>query len=213
MQVNVRALAAALSVAALTTVATAAPDIGGTPIHTEDDFFTGGPWGLFVSSYVYDDASELPEGFSLNAGELLFIYLLDGDEDNATVSVDTFSVGNPNELPITSVGFATVITPPGFDADDREDPFLFGYSGPARATVYTYAGDFSDPFSTLDPEEWSLVWYKAEADNWGLGPATASGAGIGDTQMVPVPLPGPGALALLGIAGLAVAQRRRRLSA
>ncbi|MBT8487057.1 MAG: hypothetical protein KJO43_15885, partial [Phycisphaerae bacterium] len=120
--------------------ATAAPSIGGDPIHTQDDVFTGGGlWSVNVSSYVFDETSDLPTGFVLGAGEMLFAYLLDGD-DAFAVSVNTFTVGNPNQSVISSVGFSTDITPAGFDAGDREDPFLFGYSGPAQASVFTYAG-------------------------------------------------------------------------
>jgi MYXO-CTERM domain-containing protein len=192
----------------LAATTSAAPSIGGTPIHTEDDFFTGGPWGMMVSSYVFDSDSDLPEGFALADNEMLFIYLLQGDAD-FDISVDNYSVGNPNLVPVTSVGFSTGIVPDGLNAVDREDPFIFGYSGPAQASVYTFAGDQQDPFSTLDPGEWSLVWYIAESTGWELGSATASGQGIGNDQFVPVPVPGPGALALLGLAGLAGRRRRR----
>jgi hypothetical protein len=193
---------------ALAAASSAAPSIGGTPIHTEDDFFTGGPWGMAVSSYVFNSDSDLPEGFSLADNEMLFVYLLQGDTD-FEISVDTFSVGNPNLVPITSVGFSTAIVPEGLDGGDREDPFIFGYSGPAQASVYTFAGDLQDPFSTLDPGEWSLVWYVAESIDWTLGSATASGQGIGNDQLVPVPIPAPGVLGILGLAGLISGRRRR----
>ncbi|NNF44397.1 MAG: PEP-CTERM sorting domain-containing protein [Phycisphaerales bacterium] len=191
--------------------ATAAPSIGGDPIHTQDDVFTGGGlWSVNVSSYVFDETSDLPTGFVLGAGEMLFAYLLDGD-DAFAVSVNTFTVGNPNQSVISSVGFSTDITPAGFDAGDREDPFLFGYSGPAQASVFTYAGDLADPFSTLEPTEWSLVWYIAESSDWALGPGSASGGGLPDTHLLPVPIPAPGALTLLGVAGLlGFGWRRRR---
>jgi MYXO-CTERM domain-containing protein len=188
--------------------ASAAPDIGGSPLHTEEDYFTGGPWAMTVFSYVFDDDADVPDGFNLNSGQFLFIYLLDGDEDNAEISVDTFSVGNPNLAPIVTVGFSTFTLPDGYDMNDREDPFLFGYSGPAQASIFTYAGNPNDPFSTLDPDEWSLVYYVAETDGWTLGSANGSGGGISDSHLVPVPIPTPGALALLAFAGLA--SRRRR---
>jgi hypothetical protein len=199
---------AAVASGAFVAASSAAPSIGGTPIHTEDDFFTGGPWGMAVSSYVFDSDSELPEGFSLADNELLFVYLLQGDAE-FDISVDNYAVGNPNLVPVTSVGFSTAIVPEGLDGGDREDPFIFGYSGPAQASVFTYAGDAQDPFSTLDPGEWSLVWYIAEATGWELGSATASGLGIGDDQMVPVPIPAPGVLGVLCLAGLAAGRRRR----
>jgi len=192
--------------------ASAQPDIGGMPIHTqENEFSDGSLWGMTVWSYVFDADSALPEGFILDPGEMLFAYFLDGD-DTKEVSVDSFSVGNPNLMPITSVGFETGIVPSGYDAEDVEEPFLFGYSGPAQATIYTYSGDMSDPFSTLDPQEWSLVWYIAEAPTWSLGSATASGAGISDNHDLPVPtVPSPGPVVLLGLAaGLVGFGRRSR---
>lgn len=207
---KVSLLGAAISVGAFVSAASAAPSIGGDPIYTQDDYFTGGLWGTYVSSYVYASDSDLPAGFMLADGEMLFAYLLDGD-DGLTVSVDTFSVGNPFpfDVAITTVGYVTDILPPGFDMDLREDPYLYGYSGPAQASVFTYAGDLYDPFSTLDPTEWSLVYYIAEATTWDLGPATISGGGIGQTLYLPVAaIPAPGALALMGLAGL-IGRRRR----
>ncbi len=190
--------------------ALAVPDIGGTPIYTEEDYFSDGlNWGMDVYSYVYDHNSDLPSGYVLDPGEMLFAYLLDGD-DAMGVSVDNFSVGNPFLANITSVGYESIIVPPGYVAGLREDPYLYGYSGPAQATVFTYAGDLFDPFSTLDPDEWSLVWYVAEATSYTFGPGTGTGAGIGDTQYVPIPVvPTPGVLALLSLAGFAGTRRRR----
>jgi len=189
------------------------PDIGGVPLYSETDAFSGSPvvdWGMTAYSYVFDSSSDLPESFSLKPGQMLFMYLLDGD-DSTIVSVDKFTVGNPDDIPITEVGFATAIVPEGFDSTSYEDPYLYSYSQPAQAIVYTYAGDFSDPYSTLDPDEWSLVWYIAEAGGWTLGSATASGGGYGDTELVPIPiLPQPGAAVLLGLAGTAWLRRRGR---
>jgi hypothetical protein len=184
-----------------------APSIGGTPIHTEDDVFSGGSWGMFVSSYVFDSNSELPGDITLDPGEFLFVYLLDAD-DEFSVSIDTYSVGNPFDQPIIEVGAITNVVPDGFAAPDREDPWLVSYNPGSQSSVYTFANDFFDPFSTLDPTEWSLVYYIAETTGWTLGSANASGAGISDSQLVPVPIPAPGALALLGLAGL-MGRRRR----
>jgi len=195
---------------AVTGIASAQPDIGGTPIHSEIDYFTGGPWGLYVSSYVFNYDSELPPDFGpvLDPDEMLFVYLLDGD-DPMQISVDTFSVGNPNLAAINGVGWSDNVVPEGFFLVDFQDPFSYSYSGPAQASVYTYSGDPNDPYCTLDPDEWSIVWYVAVAPLWEEGPASASGGGIGDTEYVPVPLPAPGALALLGLAGLLGGRRRR----
>lgn len=195
---------------AVTGSASAQPDIGGTPIHSEIDYFTGGPWGLYVSSYVFDYDSDLPPNFGpvLDPDEMLFVYLLDGD-DPMGVSVDTYSVGNPNLAEINTVGWTDDVIPPGFLLVDYQDPFAYSYSGPAQASVYTFSGDPNDPYCTLDPDEWSMVWYVAVAPAWTEGPASASGGGIGDTQFVPVPVPAPGALTLLGMAAFFGARRRR----
>ena len=204
-------VAAALLAGAVCGSVQAQPYIGGTPIYMEDDGFCGCPdanWAVVVSSYVFDYASDLPDGFSLEQGELLFIYLMDADADYA-LSADTFTIGNPYEMPITSVGYDPDLEIDGLDPVDFQKPYLYGYSGPAQATVFTYAGDFSDPYSTLDPTEWSLVWYVAEAPAWALGPATISGGGVGDTLEVPVPtIPGPGTAALMALSALV--RRRRR---
>jgi hypothetical protein len=162
---------------------------------------------MFVSSYVYDSDSDLPGDFTLNPGEFLFVYLLDANDD-LSVSVDTFSVGNPFNEPIVQVGAFTNVLPDGFDQNDREDPWLISYNPGSQSSVYTYANDLFDPFGTLDPTEWSLVYYVAETTGWTLGSANGSGAGISDSQLVPVPIPTPGALALLGLAGL-MGRRRR----
>ena len=200
---------AVVGVCALVGSAWAQPDIGGTPIWTQIDYFSGGPWGMHVSSYVFTEGNEPDElGYELQSGEMLFAYFLDGDE-NLDVSVDTFSVGNPNDMPIFGVLYEDNIVPAGFDIDLYQAPYLYTYSGPAQATVYTYAGDPFDPFSTLDPDEWSLVYYVSDATWWEPGPATASGAGLQDTKLVPVPIPGPGGLVMLGLAGLVAMFRRR----
>lgn len=185
-----------------------APDIGGTPIHVEDDIFTADDWGIFVSSYVYDDTSELPGNFALDPGEMLFIYLLDGDDDRS-VSVDQYSVGNPELFPVNTVGWDDTIIPDGFELEDFQDPHLFGYSVPAQAIVWTYANNPFDPFSTLEPDEWSLVFYIAESPTWMPVSATASGAGMGDNQIVPGPAPEPTTLGILLVGALGVLRRRR----
>ncbi len=212
MQIKKLGLAAiVIGACALAGNATAQPDIGGTPVYTEQDSFTDGAlWGMTVWSYVFDSESTLPTGFVLDPGEMLFAYLLDGD-DAMTVSIDSFSIGNPDLMPITSIGYETSIIPPDFDALDFQNPFVFGYSGTAQASIFNFLGDPSDPFSTLEPDEWSLVWYIAESTTWTFGSATASGAGASINNDVPVPgIPAPGSAALLALAGLVTAHRRRR---
>ncbi len=205
--------AAALAIGAVHASVAAQPDIGGTPAYWEQDTFTGGiaqDWGLEVTSYVFDSTSPLPTGFDLDLGEMLFMYLLVGD-DQRTVSVDKFSVGNPDGASITEVGYSDDIGPDILDLMDYQDPYFYIYSPPSLATFYSFYSDFGDPFATLEPDEWSLVWYIAEADGWQLGNATASGLGYGDTQSVPVPLiPEPGTALLLGLAGLIARYARRR---
>lgn len=205
------AIAAAFCAGAFVTGANATPELGGTPIHTESDSFTDGAlWGMTVYSYVYNSDTDLPNGYMLDPGEMLFMYFLDGDDDK-TVSVDFFSVGNPEGMPITAIGYETNITPPDYDGLKRQDPYHFGYHSGSQASSWSYFGNPQDPFSTLEPDEWSLVWYIAEAEDWTLGPATGSGAGIGNTQYVPVPtIPTPGTLALLAMAGVLGLRRRLR---
>jgi len=207
--IKVGPLAATASTLAACSLAAAVPTIGGTPILTSEAMFDGGAadWSLTVSSYVYDSNSDLPPGFALLPGQLLFVYLVETGEDDS-ISVTNFNVGNPGNFPVLSVGFSNAITPDGLDPADRENPFLYGYSGPSQETLFTFFGDFSDPLSTLDPGEWSLVWNVIEAPGVDLGPATGLGGGQGDTQLVPVAIPAPAGLALLGLAGLAGRRRR-----
>ena len=210
---KIRTLTAAIAVGVLGAgMATAdVPLIGGNPIATlESNFGDGnGLWGVDVFSYVYDAASDVPTGFSLDEGELLFVYVLDASE-NTSVSVTNFNVGNVNDQLVTGVGFSSDVVPDGFDETDREDPFSFSYSGPALSSIFSFVGDPNDATSTLDPGEWALVYTIVEAEGFSLGPATAAGAGIGNTQQVLVAdIPAPGALALLAIAGFGVTRRRR----
>jgi hypothetical protein len=166
----------------------AIPNIGGDPIHTEEDYFSAGEWGLTAYSYVFDDtSSSLPGVLELDPGEMLFMYLLDCPQTSGT-SVEHFSVGNPELEVINTVGFEDTVVPSGYNAADFEDPYIFGYSGPAEATIFTYYGDFFDPWCTLDPGEYSLVYYIAVSDGYGPVSATADSQGQGNTQLVPGPL-------------------------
>ena len=166
------------------------PDIGGAPIHTEEDYFSAGDWGVTVRSYVYDNTStSIPSiypGFALNPGEMLFLYLLDCDSAKST-SVDHFAIGNPELLSISAVGWTTDVVPVGYDVGNHQDPYLYGFSGPAEATIFTYTGNFMDPWSTLDPGEYSLVYYIAVSEDYGPVSATADGGGEGENQLLPGP--------------------------
>lgn len=210
MHRTTRVVAGATAAFLACSVANAVPSIGGTPVQTAETTFTGdgADWSLNVSSYAFDSDADLPAGFALLPGQLLFVYLLETGVDDS-ISVTSFNIGNPGDFPVVGVGFSTAIEPDGLSQDDRQDPFLYGYSGPSQETLFTYFGDFSDPGVTLDPGEWSLVWNIIEAPGIDLGSATGIGGGEGDTQSVLVPVPAPGAFALLGIAG-ALGGRRRR---
>ena len=184
------------------------PDIGGNPMHTEEDYLTDGSlWGVSLYSYVFDSTFVPPVEFGqdLQPGEMLFAYLFDAD-DALTIAVNHFAIGNPNMALITLVDFETDIEPTGFNSVDREDPFVYGYSPTAQSSIFAYNNPL-DPYAPLDPNEWSLVFYVAEAAGWALGPATGSGAGISANVFVPVPIPAPGAWALLAMGLL---WRRRR---
>jgi len=188
------------------------PDVGGTPVYTEDDYFSADDWAMTVYSYVFNNSSaSLPEiypGFALNPGETLFMYLLDADSTK-TVSIDHFAVGNPELVPVPTVGWSTEVVPAGYNVSDHQDPYLYGFSGPAQAVIYTYTGDFFDPWSTLDPGEYSLVYYIAEGEDYGPVSATADGGGVGDNQLVPGPVPEPATICLLAFGGLALLRKRK----
>ena len=67
-----------------------------------------------------------------------------------------------------------------------------------------------DPFSTLDPGEYSLLYYVADLDDYGLVSATADGGGMGDNQIVPGPVPEPTTICLLAFGGLALLRKRNK---
>ena len=191
------------------------PDIGGDPIHTQaNDDFSGQQtdWGLTIYSYVFDStSSSLPNlNVSLASDEMLFVYLLDSD-DTKIVSMSHFSVGDPYLVPINNVGYEGNVVPQGYDAPDYQKPYLFGYFGTVQETetIYTYAYNPMEPDPTLDPDEWSLVYYRAVAPDWGLVNATVSGGGEDDNGFLPGPVPEPATVLLLGLGALALVRIRR----
>ena len=182
------------------------PDIGGDPIHTEEDYFTEGLWGLTVYSYVYDStSSSLPDmGISLMSDEMLFVYLLDGD-DQTSDSVEYFSVYNPLELAIDTVGYNDTIIPTGYSSGDYQDPINYEYSGFSLTTSYSFTGGY---MNTIEPDEWSLVFYVAESGTWALSTGTVAGGGA-DEELVPSPSPEPTTLCVFGLGALALLRKRR----
>ena len=170
----------------------AIPNIGGDPIHTEEDYFSAGEWGLTAYSYVFDDTStsvpDLFEGFSgLGPGEMLFVHLLEPNLQTVP-SISYFAVNNEDLVSIYAVGWSTRVVPEGHNVNNHQDPFVFTYSGPVEATVYNYTGNPFDTTCELDPGEYSLVYYFALADNYGDVHATIDSQGQGNTQLVPGPL-------------------------
>jgi len=187
----------------------AIPVIGGDPIYTQEDYLFADDWGLTLYSYVFDTTSaSLPGNMTLDPGEMLFMHLLDAD-DTKTVSVAHFAVGNPAGVPINQVGWTTDVVPQGYDVGEHQEPYLFGYSGPAQATIYSYFSELVDPFSTLDPGEYSLIYYVAVATDYAPVSATADGGGMSDDELIPGPIPEPATLFLLGLGGLALMIKRR----
>jgi hypothetical protein len=165
-------------------VLVANPDIGGDPIDTDADYFAAGDWAMTVYSYVFDNTSEsLPGVFELDPGEMLFMYLLDCDAAKG-VSVQHFSIGNPQLNAINTIGYDDGIEVPGYDVGYFQDPYIYGYSGTGEATVFTYFGNIFDPWCTLDPGEYSLVYYIAVGDHYAPISASAEAQGMGDTRSV-----------------------------
>lgn len=190
-----------------TAVLSAIPIIGGDPIHTEEGSFDTGDWDLGVYSYVYDTTStSLPDlGVSLNPDEMLFVYLLEAD-DNILFAVPLFSVSNPQNADINLVGWSDRIVPDDFQADEYQAPDLYGYSGTPAATVWHFSGSEAGG-AQFDSDEWSLVFYRAVASEWTPVDATV---GPGGSQPLPgAGIPEPATMALLAIGGLVLAARRR----
>jgi len=206
----VAVLVAVILIGGVNTTVGVVPGIDGSdPIYTEEDLFAAGSWEMMVYSYVYDTTStKLPGVLSLDPGEMLFMYLLDVDIDSGT-SIEHYSVGNPDLMVINTVGFENTVVPDGYALPDFDDPYIYGYSGTAEATIFTYFGDFYDPWCTLDPGEYSLVYYIAEADAYGPVNATADSQGLGDTHAVPGPVPEPTTICLLGLGALALLRKRK----
>ena len=140
---------------------------------------------------------------------MLFMYLLDVDITSST-AVEHFTTGNPDLMVINTVGYENTVVPVGYNPADSEEPYIYGYSGTAEATIFTYFGDFMDPWCTLDPGEYSLVYYIAVSDNYGPVNATADSAGMGSTQSLPGPtIPEPTTICLLGLGALALLRKRK----
>ena len=213
MENSAAILIAIVFIIAVPASANLVPDIGGDPIYTQvNDDFSGGQtdWSLTVFSYVFDTTSpSLPGSLTLDPGEMLFMYLLNGMHTTKAVSIDYFSIGNPHLLPINCVAYENTVVPAGYDSADFQAPYTYGYAGPSHATVYNYSGDFFNPYFTLDPDEYSLVYYITVAQDYTQVPASASGGGVGDNGLVPGPIPEPATIFLLGLGALALVRKRK----
>jgi len=190
----------------------AIPIIGGDPICTDEDYFFSDSWEMTVYSYVFDETSSSLPGttLELDPGEMLFMYLLDVPQTSSS-SIEHYTIGNPQLMLVDpdAVGFEDTVVPAGYESRTREDPYNCGYNSTAEATNFAYFGDVFDERCTLDPDEYSLVYYIAVSDAYGSVPATANSAGLGSTRSVPGPVPEPTTICLLGLGVLALLRRRR----
>lgn len=208
---NLRSMVLALGSVALLLVAVsgvrAGVDIGGTPIHTEYDLFSGAGFEATVYSFVYAGVdSELPDDplfVPLNQGETLFVYFMSNVGD--TGDVDLLGMLNPAELNPSAIGISS-LAPDGWLEDARVNPVMF--EGSTSLVQYQWDDVFSD---LLAPGDWAIMFYRVT----GFWQPVDGFVGLGsdlDSQQIPGPgpIPEPAAVGLLLAGTLVVVRRRAR---
>ncbi|MCH7720039.1 MAG: hypothetical protein IH988_03490 [Planctomycetes bacterium] len=179
--------------------------IGGTPIHTEYDLFSGAGFEADVFSFVYAGVdSDLPDDplfVPLNEGETLFVYFMRNVGD--TGDVDLLGLLNPAELNPSAVGVSS-LAPDGWLEDDRVNPVVF--EGSTSLVQYQWDEFFSD---LLAPGDWAVMFYRVTGFWQPVDGFVGLGSDLDSHQIPgPAPIPEPAAVCLL-LAGMLVVVRRR----
>ncbi len=182
-------------------------DLGGTPVHTEQDTFVGAGFEAEVHSFVYAGSDAVlpddPLFAPLGDNESLIIYFMINTGE--TGDIDLLGLLNPAGINPSAIGISS-LTPDGWLVENRENPVFF--EGSVDLVQYQWDEGFSE---LLSPGEWSVMFYRLT----GFWQPVDGFVGLGSdlaTNLIPGPgvIPEPATLSLLLIGAAAAARRSRR---